>query len=413
MSLIPRLTLLALLCTPSAAFAVIEDCTHDVSFNNGNTTKNLTAQVECTQRDKPQIKTRSVGFKNGKRHGKTTRYDGYLSGTRNPKNKVIAIEHYQDGKKHGKFMRYDKDSGALEKDSIYKNDLEQRTVSYSRRGGKTISFHRKHDLGNFSQKVGSISYNKANQLSNKSCPSKTSGIAELDKACGFGAGTQTAKLHNAQGQVVAATTRKNGQVQETKEFYPSGKIRVIRARNSIKFFYENGNLREEMLNSANQTQMLTEYYENGKKKNYNHTVKKRLKTSRGWYMNGKTEYLVARQGDSERMAVKSYFGNGRVYADYIYVPKDKYSMFFSSFYRTAKIIGNSRLYHENGKLREDIRRDNKGVVQLERIYYESGKPKKTIQLHADKTKTIKNYNKDGSIKDAGIYYSDGSIKQKL
>lgn len=409
-----RSALLVLLCSPSLAFAVIEDCTHDVSFNNGNTTKNLTAQVQCHQRGKPHIKTRSVGFVNGKRQGKTTRYDGYLSSVRNPRNQVIAVEHYQAGKKHGKFLRYNESTGVLEQDTDYKNDIEYRSVFYLSDGrGKRITFSRKHEMGNFAQDVGSISYNKANQLTSKSCPPKPSGIAELDKVCGFGAGVQTAKLHNNQGKVVGTTTRKNGQVQETKSFYPSGKIKTIRTRHSQKFFYENGNLMEEVVDSANRTQMVTEYYENGTKKKYVHTVQRKLKTSRGWYMNGKTEYLVNRQGNSERMTVKTYFDNGRVHADYVYIPRDKYSLFLSSYYRTAKVVGNSRLYYKNGKIREDVRRDNKGVVQLARIYYDTGKLEKTFQLNGDKTETIKNFNEDGSLKDGGVYYPDGSIKQTL
>lgn len=411
--MLKRLSLL-LLFTPSLAYAVIEDCSHGVRFDHGGTMEGVTAQVECHVRGKPQIKTRSVAFKNGKRHGKTTRYDGFYSGTRNPKNRVSVIEHYKDGKEHGKFMRYDDKTGRVEKEETYKDGIKTREVFHFAPpdGGKRITFSRKHEMGNFAQDIGSVSYNRANQLTAKKCPKKASGIPELDNVCGFGSGAaKTTNLHNNDGKVVGTTTQKNGRVNESKSFYPSGKLKALRTRNSQKFYYENGNLQEEVVDSANRTQMVTEYYENGKKKKYIHTVQRRLQNTRAWYINGKTKYLVARQGNSERVVVKAYYGNGRLYQDYIYVPKSRYSMFMSSFYKTRQLVGTSRVFHENGKLWEVVSRDKNHKLKTAKIHYESGKLGKTIVANADGTQTITVYNKDGSLKESGTYYSDGSKKE--
>lgn len=127
-------------------------------------------------------------------------------------------------------------------------------------------------------------------------------------------------------------------------------------------------------------------------------------------MNGKPEYSVERQGNSEKISVKSYYGNGQLFERYVYIPRERYSMFFSNFYRRAKLIGDSRSFHKNGKVWEDIRRDTKGKLKSKKTFFETGRLKRSVKVNPDKTKTIVVYDKKGTVKEQGTYYPDGSTK---
>lgn len=407
-------TLFCILALPTLghARAIIEDCTQGVSFDNGNTYKNVTGTIQCHLRQQPHIKTRIVPLKDGKKHGKATFYDGVLSRVRNPQNRVVRVEHYQNDKPHGKHLRYNAEDGKLENEKDFVNGILQREVSVSPfDGSKSISFHKKHEVGNWGEKIGSLSYTTQGKLSDKRCPKQASGVKELDSVCGFGGGSTTTKLYDEQGRVTATTTQSQGKTNERKEFYPSGKLRVVRTPNTQRFYYENGKLEEEVVDNANRTQTVTEYYESGTKKSFVHTVHRKLQESSRWYMNGKPEYTVKRQGNSEQMRVKSWHGNGKVFEEYTYIPKDRYSMFFRSFYRSGQLIGHSRVYFKNGQLADDVQRNPQGKLQSAKYYYESGQLRKRIQMHTDQSRTVEIFNKDGSVKESGTYYPDGSLKE--
>lgn len=308
--------LLGIIAVSFSAYAVIENCTHGVSFNNGNTYKKVTGTVNCVLRKNPRIKTQSVSLKNGKKHGKSITYGGFYSRKDSTKNHIAMVEHFHYGKKHGKFLIYDKKNPSkinVEKD--YKNGLQQREIRLIiSNGGKTIIYYA--PKGKWSSKIGSLSYNKAGQLSNKTCPKVKSHVPELNKVCGFSGNGQAVTLRDDKGKITTTAMIKKGQTQELKTFYKSGKLRSKAKPNLKQLFYENGKLKEEIIGSSKQVLSIQDYYPSGVKKSLQRSNKRMITEERKWFMNGKPEYVAIHDLKKKVISIKRYYGNGQLEEDY-------------------------------------------------------------------------------------------------
>jgi len=409
--LIKSLLLIALSLSTSLAFGVIEDCDQSVNFSNGNTYKKISGTINCVLRDNPSIKTRSVSLRNGKKHGKTTIYAGFYGGNQSASNKVVMIENYHNGQKHGKFIVYDKKTWKVQKETDYKNNIKQREErTNASNGGRTISFYQPHPKGKWSTQIGSLSYNKAGQLSNKNCPKSRSQIPALNNVCGFNGKSQVVKMHDRDGKVTASTVTKKGKTQNKKTFYASGKLRSQYEPNLKQDFYENGKLKEEAIGNINQNLTVKKYYPSGGKKTLERSNKRILAETRSWYMNGKPKYVAFYQPKTRIVTVKNYYDNGQLHEDYKYFKNNRYSASSPESYSRSKLLGLCRTYYENGKLQEQSTYDNKGKLSHAKYYYQNGKIMQTVQMNADKTRAVKEYAKNGKLKKSATYYPDGSVK---
>lgn len=390
--------------TPFFAFAVVENCDKGVSFSNGNTYKNISGTISCVLRKNPRINTRSVSLRNGKKHGKTIIYGGFYHRKDSARNHIAVIENYSNGKKHGRFIIYDEKTPAkinVEKD--YKNGVQQREMRLSPfNGGKTISYYR--PKGKWSTKVGSLSYNKAGQLSDKSCPKTASHIAELNKVCGYnnkGSKTQLVTLRDNNGKVKATAFMAQGQNRESKTFYPSGKIRTIKTTGLSQLFYENGELQEKVIDKRDGDLIKISYYPSGVKKSLKRSNQRSNLETRDWYMNGKPKRVEFYQPKTKHTIVKSYYDNGQLSEDFRTAGKG-YS---------SKLIGNFRRYYESGKLWNESRFDKNGRILREKMFFKNGRLMKFTVVNSDKSHTVKEYAKNGNLKKSETYYADGSVKE--
>ncbi len=384
-----------------SAYAVIEDCDKGVSFNNGNTYKKVTGTVNCVWRKNPHIKTRSVSLRNGKKHGKSIIYIGRYGKRGSEKNNISMVENYHNGKKHGKFIIYDeKNPSKINVEKDYKNGLQQREIRLSVfNGGKTITYYA--PKGKWSSKIGSLSYNKAGQLSNKTCPKVKSHVPELNRVCGFGGSGQAVTLRDDNGKITTTAVIKQGQTQERKTFFVSGKLRSKATPNLKQFFYENGKLKEETKGNPRYSLIVTDYYPSGVKKSLERFNKHIIMEERSWYMNAKLKRVALHQPKSRTVSVKTYYGDGQLHKDHRFIRNGRYGRTY---------IGQARRYYENGKLSGESVRDNKGKLLSEKTYYRSGRIMISTVVHADDSQTVKEFDKNGGLKKSASYYPDGSVK---
>ncbi len=390
-----------------SAYAVVENCTHGVSFNNGNTYKKLTGTVNCVWRKNPRVKTRSVSLRNGKKHGKSIIYIGRYGKRGSERNHISMVENYHNGKKHGKFIIYDeKNPSKINVEKDYKNGLQQREMRLSVfNGGKTISYYA--PKGKWSSKIGSLSYNKAGQLSNKTCPKTKSHVAELNKVCGFSGSGQAVTLRDDNGKITTTAVIKQGQTQERKTFYKSGKLRTKAKPNLKQFFYENGKLEEEIIGNPKNILAVKKYYPSGVKKNLQRTNKRMITEERSWYMNGKPDLIAIHDLKKKVITIKRYYGNGHLKEDYRKILN--FNAYNGYSYR-EKRIGTYRSFHENGKPYIEAVYDNKAKYLRGKRFFETGRLQESVVVNADKSRSVKQYDKNGTLEKSASYYPDGSVK---
>ena len=354
-------------------------------------------------RESPHVKTRSVSLKSGKKHGKSITYGGFYRRKDSEKNSVAVIENYQNGEKHGKFIIYDKKiPSKITTETDYIDGLQQREMRLSPfDGGKTITFY--HPKGKWSEKTGSLSYNRAGQLSNMNCPKAISQVPELNEVCGFNGKSQVVILRDKNGKITTEALFRQGQTQERKTFYASGNLRSKAKQDLKQFFYENGKLKQELTGDASGALTVKDYYPSGKKKSLERSDNHILTEEREWYMNGKPKRAAFHQAKTRTVMVKSYHGNGQLPEDYTFIRDSRYS---------SKRIGHVQIYYENGKRQEDSNYDNNGKLLNENIYFDNGNLMRSSQFDGDGSRTVKEYEKNGGLKKSESYYSDGSVKQE-
>ena len=402
LKLLKNIFIITTILASFSAHAVIQNCSQGVNFSNGNTYKQLSGTISCVLRKNPRIKTQSVSLKSGKKHGKSITYGGFYRRKDSAKNHIAMIENFHNGKKHGKFIIYDEKLPSkinVEKD--YKNGVQQREMRFSVfNGGKTITYYA--PKGKWSSKIGSLSYNKAGQLSNKSCPKVKSHVPELNKVCGFGDNAQAVTLRDNSGKITTTAVIKQGQAQERKTYYASGKLRSKATPHLTQTFYENGKLKKEKIGNPKQALTIKEYFPTGTKKslersNNNHVITE----ERTWYMNGKPKRVELHQPKTRVVSVKAYYGNGQLQESFQFIRNGRYKKTY---------FGKAQFFYENGRPSEESVRDNKGKMLSAKVYYFNGPLMKFTVVHGDNSRTVKEYDKNGSLQKTATYYSDGSVK---
>ncbi len=394
------------------AHAVVERCDQSVNFYNGNTYKDVSGEINCFLNSKPTVKTQTVMLRKGKKHGKKIIYAPFYYEDA-PPDKVMVIEHYRDGLKDGEFIHYN-EKGDVERETIYQADRMQRQMhSNLFNGGKSINYYRPSKNHSGEETVGSLSYNAADQLTDKKCPESRSNIVELDTVCGLtGGAAQVNTIYDTDGTVTAITKEQQGKTVERKELYPSGQLRSINTPDLYQSFYEDGVLKEEVITSGKQGQdkLVSEYYPTGKPKARKQSAKGALTEMRAWYLNDKVKYVVLYHYGPDTVEVKTYHGNGELHETYTYVPDGQHWEFSPYFSMNASLIKQSKRYYDNGNLHEEIQRNSEGDIVETVRYHETGKLRKTVKIHNDETQTVMDYDANGQLTKQATYYPDGSVK---
>ncbi|CAA6813785.1 MAG: Unknown protein [uncultured Campylobacterales bacterium] len=372
------------------SYAVIEDCSQNVNFSNGNTYANITGEITCHRRD-TNITTRIVNFKDGKKHGESKTFGGFYS-SRGETNKLVLIENYKEGKEDGVFIRYK--NGATEQKTLYKDSKKYYEMRIHFSGGKTESFFELQKNG-WTKKVGSISYTKVGKLENISCPKTAPINKNLAKLCGFNLKVEN-KFYSDNEKVLSIQTFLDGKIIEKKLYYLSGKTKAIYRDGIQQFFYENGKLEEEII-KKDKNITTRNYYKDGKLKEVTVSDGRLLQRQEEWYMNEKIKSLKIYKENKE-VDIKLYHKSGNLKKEYTQIQYTRYN---------TKIIGDSKEYYENGKLFINIKRDKEHIIQ-EDIYYPQGNIKSTTKFYEDKTYSVKEYDKNGNLKKDSRHYSDGS-----
>ncbi|MGL4908093.1 MAG: hypothetical protein ACRC3G_02035 [Bacteroidales bacterium] len=220
-----------------------------------------------------------------------------------------------------------------------------------------------------------------------------------------------------------STYRKTRELDETKEYFESGKLRRVKTCPTGKEcvnmeYYENGELSKvTSFPKGSHTPVTMEYYENGKLKSHSSSD---LNIKESYYVNGNLKSTSRKTDDLE--LTKEYYANGKLsYLDSCPIGKNCVSIAYTETGRVKRLqspdlnIEETYYVNKNRSLRATYRETRD--LKLTKEYYENGKLSKLDSCPTGKECVSIEYYENGKLKSHAssdliikeTYYENGNL----